>query len=207
MKFFKKIYRNYVCVKLSDYKGFESELQINKLLFFVFLGLAVACLIINAHNNSVSVLLKKLTRIGAFGEEKSKKLSDLGLGSSRAIKRVLTSKSGVVKHLIAQKGVVPLSYEEYTELERSKKRLRGLKRSEKNQKITEIEKKLSGEINFETAEFYIPENMKEASERFISEKSTTLAKGFVYAFLVLAFYVGVMFFMPTLLDWISKLVM
>lgn len=205
MNFFKKIYRDYICVKLSDYKGFESDLQINKLLFFVFLGLAAACFIINAHNNAVSVLLKKLTRVGAFGEEKGKKLSELGLDSSRAVKRVLTNKSGVVKHLIAEKGKVSLSFEEYTELERSKKRLRGLPKAERKQKIAEIEKRLSEAVNFDTAEFYIPENMKEASERFISDKSTTFSKGFLYAGLVLAFYVGIMFFMPTLLSYLSKL--
>ena len=205
MTFFQKIYHNYVSIKLSDYKGFESDLQINKLLFFVFLGLAAACIIINYNNNAVSVLLKKLTRTGAFGEDKSKKLSDIGLGSSRAIKRVLRAKSGVVKHLIAEKGAIKLSYEEYTELEKSKKSIKGSKK-EKKEKLSEIENKLSPCINFDTAEFYIPENQKEASERFISDKSTTLTKGFVYALLVLAFYVSVMFFMPTLLGWISKLI-
>ena len=205
MTFFQKIYRNYVSLKLSDYKGFDSDLQINKLLFFVFLGLAAACVIINYNNNAVSILLKKLTRTGAFGEDKSKKLSDIGLGSSKAIKRVLRAKSGVVKHLIAEKGAIKLSYEEYTELEKSKKSIKGTKK-EKKEKLAEIKNKLSPSINFDLAEFYIPENMKEASERFISDKSTTLTKGLVYALSVLLFYVGIMFFMPTLLNWISNII-
>lgn len=206
MTFFQKIYRNYVSVKLSDYKGFNSDLQINKLLFFVFLGLAVACVIINYNNNAVSVLLKKLTRTGAFGADKSKKLSELGLGSSRAIKRVLRAKSGVVKHLITEKSAIKLSYEEYTALEKAKKSIKGVSKKEKKEKLSEINEKLSPSINFDTAEFYIPEDMKDASERFISDKSTTLTQGFIYALLVLVFYVGVMFLMPTLLTWISKLI-
>ena len=126
MNFLKKIYNEYICVRLSDYKGFESDLQINKLLFFVFLGLCAACVIITYYNGTTALVLKKLVRIGAFGEEKGKTLSELGLGSSRAVKRVLSNKSGSVKHLILQAGAKKLSYEEYTELENSKKELKGL---------------------------------------------------------------------------------
>ena len=88
MNIFKRFYKDYICVRLSDYRGFDSELQINKLLFFVFLGLAAASVIITLQNSAASLLLKKLTRAGAFGEEKSKRLADLGLGDSRAVKRL-----------------------------------------------------------------------------------------------------------------------
>ena len=206
MKFFKKIYNDYFSLKLSDFKGFDSDLQINKLLFFVFLGLIVACIIINLNNSSVTLILKKLTRTEAFGEDKSKKLSELGLGSSRAVKRVLTHKGGATKHLIALKGFVPLTFEEYTELENSKKRLRGLKKSERREKLDEINKKLYPTVNFNEAEFYIPEDMKDAAQRFISEKSTTPLRGLIYCFGLLVFYAAVMFLMPTLLTWIGKLI-
>lgn len=72
MNFIKRFYNDFISVKLSEYKGFESELQINKLLFFVFLGICIACMIITYHNSYASLILKKLTRIGAFGEDNSK---------------------------------------------------------------------------------------------------------------------------------------
>ena len=206
MNFLKKIYNEYICVRLSDYKGFESDLQINKLLFFVFLGLCAACVIITYYNGTTALVLKKLVRIGAFGEEKGKTLSELGLGSSRAVKRVLSNKSGSVKHLILQAGAKKLSYEEYTELENSKKELKGLSKDEKKKKLAEIDERLSPAVDFEEARFFIPEDMKDASERFILDKSTSLAKGFIYCGIILAFYVAITLLMPTLLSWISKII-
>jgi len=206
MKFFRKIYDNYISVKLSDYAAFDSDLQINKLLFFVFLGLIAACMIITYYNSTATLILKKLTRIGAFGEENSKTLADIGLDSSRAVKTLLRGKSGAFKTLILTKGAENLTYEEYTELEASKKKLRGLSKEEKKKKLSEIDEKLSPTLNFDEAEFYIPTDMKDAAERFISDKSTTFTKGLIYCGIILLCYVAIALFMPTFLSWISGII-
>ena len=206
MNFLKKFYNDYINIKLSDYDGFESNLEINKLLFFVFLGIAVACMVITYHNSTATLILKKLTRVGAFGEEKSKTLSDIGLGDSRAVKRLLTNRSGALKNVIALRGDKKLTFEEYSELEKEKKLLKGLSKEEKKKKLSEINEKLSPTINFSEALFYIPEDMKDTSERFISDKSTTLMKGILSCSILIAAYLVIVLVSPSLLSWISNII-
>ena len=206
MEFFKKFYNDYISIKLNDYNGFESELQINKLLFFVFLGICAACIIITYHNSTATLVLRKLTRVGAFGEEKGKNLSDIGLGDSRAVKRLLANKSGALKSLISIKDAKSLTFEEYTELENEKKLLRGLSKEDKKKKLSEINEKLSPTINFSEALFYIPEDKKDASERFISDKSTTLMKGLLSCGILIAAYLVIVLVSPSLLSWISNII-
>lgn len=206
MNFFKKFYKDFICVKLSDYAAFDSDLQINKLLFFVSLGLIAACLVISYHNGVATLVLKKLIRIEAFGEENSKTLADLNLGDSRAVKTLLRHKQGAIKSIILTKEAKSLTYEEYTELEKSKKMLRGLDREEKKKKLSEINEKLSPTLDFEKDAFYIPKDKKDAAERFISDKSTTFTMGLVYSGIILISYVALALLMPTLLSWISGII-
>lgn len=206
MNFIKRIYNDYICVSLGDYDGFNSELQINKLLFFVFLGLAAACMLITYYNGTSTLILRKLTRIGAFSEDKSKSLTEIGLGSSKAVKMLLRNKSGALKSLILVKGSSKLSYEEYTELEKSKKQLRKLSKEEKKKKLSEINEKLNPTLNFEEASFYIPEDKREAAERFISDKSTSFSKGLAYCAALFVFYAAIALLMPSLLSFVSKII-
>lgn len=206
MNFFKKFYNDYISIKLSDYNGFDSDFEINKLLFFVFLGLSAACLVITYYNSTASLILKKLTRIGAFGEEQGKTLKEIGLGDSRAVKRLLRTKSGALKNIIARKDEKKLTYEEFSELEEEKKRLRGLSKEEKKKKLSEINETLSPSINFDEALFYIPEDMKDASERFISDKSTTFVKGLISCGILFIAYIVIVLVSPSLLSWISNII-
>ena len=206
MKFLKNFYNNYISVKLNEFSGFESELQINKPLFFVFLGIMAAAMIITYNNSFATLVLKKLTRVGAFGEENGKSLSDIGLGDSKAVKTLLKRKSGAIKSIILQKDEKKLSFEEYNELESAKKKLKNLSREEKKQKLSEINEKLSLTVNFETAEFYIPNDKKDASERFIADKSTTMLNGIVCCALLLVFYIVIAFAMPSILSFISRII-
>lgn len=203
MNFIKKFYYNYIDIKLSDYKGFDSNLAINKLLFFVFLGLVFACLFINYYNGTATLLLKKLTRIGAHGESEAKKLAELGLASSRSVKWLLKARSGALKTLISIKDEKELTYEEYTSLLKKKKHLRGLSRKEKKQKIAEIDSMISPKINFDEAAFFIPTDKKDAADSFISDKSTTLTKGLISCAILFAAYIVIALVMPSILSWIS----
>jgi len=48
--------------------------------------------------------------------------------------------------------------------------------------------------------------MKDAAERFISDKSTTFTKGLIYCGIILLCYVAIALFMPTFLSWISGII-
>ena len=203
MKLFNKFYYDYIDIKLSDYKGFDSDLAINKLLFFVFLGLALASLFITYYNATATLLLRKLTRIGAHGEEQGKTLSDIGLGDSWAVKSLLRAKSGALKSMISRCGEVELTFEEFTALTKERKHLRGLSKEEKRKKLSEIDGRLSPKINFKDAKFYIPEDKKDKAETFIADKSTTFVKGLVSCIILLAAYVVIALVMPSILSWVS----
>ncbi len=206
MNFIKNFYNKYIDIKLSDYKGFESDLAINKLLFFVFIGLALATMFINYYNGTATLILRKLTRTGSHGEEQAKKLSDIGLGSSRAVKWLLRTRSGALKSLISLKDEKELTYEEYTALLDKKKHLRGLPKEEKRKKLAEIDESISPKINFAEASFYIPADKKDAAETFIADKSTTLTKGLVSCAILFAAYIAIALAMPSVLSWISGLI-
>ena len=206
MNFIKNFYKNFICVRLSDYEGFNSDLEISKLLFFVFLGVCVACMIITYQNSSATLILKKLTRIGAFGEEKSKTLADIGLEGSMMVKILLMNKSGALKSIILTKGTKKLSFEEYTELQKAKRELKGLSKEEKKKKLSEINEKLSPTLDFANASFYIPADQKDAAERFIADKSTTMAQGLTYCGILIAVYLLIALSMPTILSWISNII-
>lgn len=206
MNFIKNFYHKYIDIKLSDYKGFESELAINKLLFFVFLGLALASMFINYYNGTATLILRKLTRSGSHGEEQAKKLSDIGLADSHSVKWLLKARSGAIKRLIAVRGEKELTYEEYTALVKKKKHLRGLPKEEKRKRIAEIDGKLSPKINFSEASFYIPTDKKDTADTFIADKSTTLTKGLVSCAILFAAYMIIALVMPSILSWISGLI-
>lgn len=206
MNLIKNFYRKYIDIKLSDYKGFESELAITKLLFFVFLGLALASMFINYYNSTATLVLRKLTRTGSHGEEQAKKLSDIGLDSSRSVKWLLKTRSGALKRLIAVSGEKELTYEEYTALFKKKKHLRGLSKEEKRKKLAEIDEKLSPKINFAEASFYIPTDKKDSADTFIADKSTTLTKGLISCAILFAAYIIIALVLPSILSWISGLI-
>ena len=158
MKLFNKFYYDYVDIKLSDYKGFDSDLAINKLLFFVFLGLALASLFITYYNATATLLLRKLTRTGAHGEEQGKTLSDIGLGDSWAVKSLLRAKSGALKSMISRCGEVELTFEEFTALTKERKHLRGLSKEEKRKKLERQNKRITypSGFPFTGVRFFIP---------------------------------------------------
>ena len=206
MNFIKNFYNDYINIKLSDYKGFDSTIAINKLLFFVFIGLAIACLFINYYNGTATLLLKKLTRVGAHGEDEAKKLSDIGLATSRSVKWLLKARSGALKRLVAIKNEKELTYEEYTALLKKKKHLRGLSKEDKKKKLAEIDDRLYQRINFNEAYFYIPTDKKDTADTFIADKSTTLTKGLISCAILFAAYIVIALVMPSILSWISGLI-
>ena len=91
-------------------------------------------------------------------------------------------------------------------LENAKKQLKGLSHEEKKKKLSEINEKLSLNVNFETAEFYIPHDKKDASERFITDKNTTVLNGIVCCVSLLVFYIVIALSMPSILSFISRII-
>lgn len=203
----KTFYNDYICLNIKDYFENGSDLQINKLLLFVFLGLCVACFIINHTNSYISLLIRKLTRSEAFSEENSKTLSELNIGDSKPIKRLLSKNSNVIKKTIVfvnVKGLNNITYEKYVDLQKEKKLAKKLPKKESIKKLTEINDFLNQKINFYEAKFYISPDMKDYAENFSKSKGGSLPKTIMYCILILLFYFILVLIMPSLLSFIKS---
>ncbi len=129
--FFEKIYNKYICLNLKDYSNIGFDLEINKLLFFITLGLIAACIIINYSESNVALMLKKLLRTESIGESNAKTLSDLGLERNYAVKFALSRSGGIINKIVRIFGKKTPTYEEYLEAERAKREAKRLARESK----------------------------------------------------------------------------
>ena len=85
MEAIKNFYRNYICLNLNEFENLSADLEINKVLFFLALGICAACFVLNYYQSVISLFLKKLIRAEATAEN-AKTLSDLGLKENKTLK-------------------------------------------------------------------------------------------------------------------------
>ena len=208
MKFLKEIYSKFFSLNLNDYANIGVNLEINKLLFFVFLGLCVACFIINYNQSVVALILKKLLRAEAHSEENAKTLSDLGLKESKTAKRLILKNSGSISRIISVCGIKKLTYEEYIEAEKQRKLQKKNKNKISKNKEEGDSSNLSGaniENDVLSAKLYIPEDKKELAIRTYTNNSSSVIKTALYCVLLFAFYLALAFTMPSLLDAVNSI--
>ena len=191
MSFFEKIYKNFVCVNLKDYSNIGINLEINKLLFFVTVGLCAACFVINYYHTNTALVIKKLIRADAFGEENSKTLSELGLSDNKSVIRLLSKDESIIKKIVSKSGEKKLTYEEYIELEKQKK----LKKEKKDLPSNDIDSR-----------YFISGNMKIYADRWVCKNSGSLLKTSFYCILLIFFYAVILFSMPSILSLINGLI-
>ncbi len=201
MKFFEKIYKNYICVNPDDY-GLGINVEINKVLFFIMLGLCAACIITNYYNSYMRLILKKLFRSEAFGEDNSKSLAFLGLSDNKRILKFLAREGGALKRVVFTAGEKKLTYEEYIAVEKQKKAKK--KNKKKEEKTKDIKENKLSDISSKS--FYIPEDMKDYAEKWLSKNDASLLKTILSCSLIFAFYIAILFIMPSLLSLISSII-
>ena len=218
MDFFRKIYVKYFSVNLNDYSNIGIDFEINKLLFFVAIGLCAACIFINYYQGNISVLLKKLIRLEAFSEDKSKTLKEIGLADHKPTKNLILKNTGIIKKVVAVVGRKTLTYEEYIALEKQKKtakrrlvsKVEGEVDGEENNRsdtetVTSGEIKTSSdEIDFSVAKLYIIPEMREYAEHSLKSGASPI-KAALYCVLIFAFFVALVLTMPSLLTLINNI--
>ena len=190
MNFIKDFYLNYVSLNLSDYSDFGIDLQINKILFFVSIILCIASFVISSYERNLSLLLRKLCRSGSFSADNAKTLSELGISDNKAIKSIITKRSGISKKLIVCIDTDAI-YSPETE-EHSKD---GKKESLKNI-VSPID----------TSRFYINAEEKLAAENYYKTKNSSVLKTVIYCAIILVFYVVTALLMPSILSVLDSLV-
>lgn len=179
MDFFKK----YIEINLNDYKNIGIDLEINKLLLLITLGIMIASVLVNYNRHLVSLLVKKLTRYKATSEAGAKTLKDLGLDSNRGVRRLVES-NGRVGKLIAVIGEEKLTYEEYVARQKAKKSTRaGCERYK--------------------LPLYIAD--EDSCARIAQAPAPTLVSTLLFAVMIAAIYVCIALLMPEILTLINNM--
>ena len=140
----KAFYEKYLTLNLKDY-GISLDLEINKVLIVIFLGLCAACFFVNYSQSNIALVLRKLLRSGAVGEDNAKTLAELGLSSAKPVKKLLSKSGGPMKSIISYVGEVKLTYEEYIAREKAE---RAAKKAQKRGDVKRPSRDaVRGEIN------------------------------------------------------------
>ena len=282
-------YQKYIELNLADFFDIGFDFKINKVLFFAFLGIIVACIFTNYIESGISLTLKRLLRTESHSEQSAKTLSELGLKNSKCARLAIGMRSGMTARLIRASGERALTYEECIAEEnrlreekkkRRKARLDKLlsvfKRNKNTRKDTvtdshstdeatalteeqsgadtasviansstadttssiltadangccasldqtcastegdaksgdntSVDTKCSGKDNqdgiAEEKSYYIPEDMVESAERYLTRHAPTVTKTVFSCLLILGFYLLLAYLMPTFIDLILAL--
>ncbi len=124
-------YNKYIELNLNDFFEIGFDFKINKVLFFAFLGIVIACIITNYVESGISVALKRLLRTETNSEDTAKTLAELGLKDSRCARLSLARRGGMTARLILVAGEKRPTYEEYIAEQKELKARRRLRRKER----------------------------------------------------------------------------
>ena len=179
-----EFYNKYFLVNLKDYHNLKLDLEISKVLFCFLLGIIVTMIVINYRASGNIKLIKKLLRHECFNEEAAKTLDELCINTFNS--RLSLTGSGRIKKIIKRVGEKELTYEEYVE----------------NLKNKEYK---AEKIDFVNAKFYIDENSINEANIISESKSSNLISTILLIIMLIAIYVLVLFFMPSILTLINNL--
>lgn len=197
--------KKFLLLNPKDY-GLELDVYLNLVIILVFSALCVACFIINKNQSSIALVLRKLMRAEAYGEENAKTLGELGLSNSEDVKKLLFRTSGYMKGIVTYVGAKNLSYDDFLALTRKKNKKQYSKRSE-NAKKEENESKTVSALDFSEAKFFIPEDKRDVADRAFAKNNGTLTKTVLSCVALIGFMLVIVFTMPAILKLISSLLL
>lgn len=180
----KELYEKYLLLNLKDFPNIGIDLEINKILLALTLGLIVAALLINYHRSYMHLTVKKLLRHSAIDEKSAKTLSELGISSGAV--RLALSRTGQLTKIVRRVGEPTYTYEEYV----AKTKTRGYK---------------EGKINFDEAQFYIDENHLDRARQINEAGDTSIFKSILFCLLILTVSGCIFLLMPEILTGVNNL--
>lgn len=177
-------YIRYINLNLKDYPSIGIDLEINKILLVIMVGIIIGTVVINRKRSLMTLTVNKLLRREAVGVDNAKTLSALGI-DTKAVRRMLTG-GGQIKTVVKTVGEETLTYEEY------------LKRSK--------EKGYKGEtVDYSKAGIYlIPESL-DTAKRLAASRSHTPLNTLLFCILIFAVFVCLVLLMPEILSVIDTL--
>ena len=178
---------DYLSVNLNQYDAFGIDLEISKVVLIALAVFCVACFAINHHRSFMAMTMKKFFRHKAFSEDSAMTLRELGLDSSRSLKRALVTDSRISK-IVKRVGEQTLSYEEYRKISRDKKAISTLL------------------PNFESDKFYIAESEMDNARNIHDNYTGSIPKTAFFCLLLAIIFVSLTLLMPGLLSLINGLI-
>lgn len=191
MSFFEKLeawkeeylFLQYVFLNFKDYKNLGFNFPIGLILIFFAIVFPIAVFVINKRKNTVTLVVKQLTRHEAFSEESAKTLSALRLSNIKSLKKSLFY-GGQLSSMIKIVGYQKPSYEEYVKSKKEKKKL--------------------DKPNFDEMKIFISPDSKEKAETIAEAEITPIWKPVVISAAGVIIIAILFIFMPEILDFLNK---
>ncbi len=181
---FKEYFDKFINLNLNEYLNIGINLEINKLMLCLFIGLILSTVLISYFRRGMVDLVRSLLRREARSEDSAKTLEELKL-KSLAVRYAVTRNSRIQK-IVKQKGAPEYTYEEYRELMKKK----GFKEEK---------------IDLSTAKFYIPEAASDDAKRIYEKNEISLINTVLFCVLLLIIFVCIALVMPEILTFTDAL--
>lgn len=205
-RFVLSFYAKYIMLNTSEYESFENfNFYINVFLILLTVGLCIGVFVLNFRKNAMIRIVKQLYRHGATSEESAKTLGELRLQKSFINKRLLADDSHLLRYALCRVGAVRLTYEEYVEAMKNKKRAKKEQKKKRLADRVEEEEKNGDSVDFETARFYIPSEKDLEAKRIISKNPTSLWQNVLISVFLFSITACLVLVMPELLMLVSSL--
>jgi cell division protein FtsL len=179
---FAEYFERFINLNLNEYPNIGINLEINKLMLCLLIGLVVSTVLVSYFRMGMVDLVRSLLRREARSEESARTLDELRL-SSLAVKYAVTVNSRIQK-IVKRVGAPEYTYEEYRELMKKK----GFKEER---------------VDLKTAKFYIPESSSDEAKRIYEKNEISLINTVLFCVLLLVIFVCVALAMPEILTFID----
>ena len=176
-------YKDYFSLNLKDYPNIAFDLEINKIIFCIFLGIIIAAIIINYRQYCMITLIKKLLRYNAKDISNAKSISELGIKKSYVKTAMSQNRISRIVSFVEKK---EYSYEEYSAMIKKK----GYK--EKS-------------IDYTKERIYIKEGTLGDANAIAEMHHPTILNTILFCILIFSSCVCIMFIMPSILNLINNL--
>jgi hypothetical protein len=172
-------------INLNEYKYIGVDLEINKIILCTAVVLMACIVVFNTYRANIKLTVSQLVRHKAKDEESAKTLSELGLDTSRAIKKLL-GKDNMLTKIVARCGEKKYGYDEYMAL-------------------SDEEKKECEEFDVTESRFYIREEYSLHATNVIDKYGTSVGRTILSCVLVAIISISLFLSMPGILNVLNNL--
>ncbi|MBR5449564.1 MAG: hypothetical protein IKV43_06200 [Clostridia bacterium] len=193
----KEFYTRFFLINTNEYPNLGADLWINKVLFILLPIVVLIFIGYHLVRNNTFLIVKRLAKRNAMGEDSAKTLKDLGL-ADRKILRLMLSGDGQITRLVKRKGAPEYTYEEYVAAQ--KRRKKGSSDTKEDGSCP-----CKNKIDFDTAEFYLDGTQSDRIAKICEKYEVRPRDTVIMCVAIVVGFIIVMLLMHeilTALDWL-----